>query len=63
MLPPDLPLSVLGKAILHAGLAFEKMLGASVPTIPPDAELTGAEAIDILRDTSFRLFPGLRPKT
>ena len=63
LLPPDQPLSGLGKAILHAALAFEKSLGASVPTISPDAKLTGAEAINIIRDTSFRLFPGLRAKT
>jgi phospholipase C len=62
LLPPDQPLSVLGKAILHASLAFDRSLGAKVPTISPDAQLTGAEAVDIMRDTSFRLFPGLRPK-
>src|ERR1700691_3544332 len=28
LLPPDLPLSVLGRAILRAGLEYEKMLGA-----------------------------------
>ena len=31
MLPPNQPLSVLGKGILHAILAFEKSLGAKVP--------------------------------
>jgi phospholipase C len=63
LLPPDLPLSHLGKAVLHGMLAFEKTWGASVPAISPDAELTGAEAIEIIRDTSFKLFPGLRAKT
>jgi phospholipase C len=60
LLPPDLPVSVLGKGLLHASLAFEKTLGARVPTIPPDADLTGAEAVAIIRDTAFSLFPGLR---
>src|SRR5574337_1054460 len=45
LLPPDQPLSVLGKAILHGALAFERTMGASVPTIPPQAKLTGAQAI------------------
>jgi phospholipase C len=62
LLPPDKPLSVLGKGVLHAVLAFEKMLGAHVPTIAPDADLTGAQAMDIMRDTAFDLFPGLRSK-
>ncbi len=36
LLPPNRPLSVLGKGMLHAVLEFEKSLGARVPTIPPD---------------------------
>jgi phospholipase C len=60
LLPPDQPLSVLGKGLFHSVLAAEKMLGAPVPDFPPDIELTGAEAIQILRDSSLQLFPGLR---
>ncbi|MGB8908069.1 MAG: alkaline phosphatase family protein [Candidatus Cybelea sp.] len=60
LLPPDKPLSVLGKAMLHAALEFEKMLGAKVPTIPDDVTITGAQAVDIMRNTAFNLFPGLR---
>jgi phospholipase C len=63
LLPPNRPLSVLGKGILHAVLEFEKHLGAHVPTIPPDAALTGAQAMNIMRDSAFQLFPGLRTKT
>jgi phospholipase C len=63
LLPPDRPLSVLGKGILHAVLEFEKSLGAQVPTISPDTNVTGAEAVAIMRDTAFDLFPGLRTKT
>jgi phospholipase C len=63
LLPPNRPLSVLGKGMLHAALAFEKLLGAPVPTIPPDTELTGAQALNIMRDAAFDLFPGLRAKT
>jgi phospholipase C len=60
LLPPDQPLSVLGTGIFHAALAFEKMLGARVPDFPADVELTGAEAMLILRSSSLQLFPGLR---
>ena len=62
LLPPDRPLSVLGNGIFHAVLEYEKMLGARVPTIAPDAPLTGAQATAIMRDTAFGLFPGLRTK-
>ena len=63
LLPPDRPLSVLGRGLLHAVLEFEKHLGAHVPTIPADAKLTGAQATDMLRSGAFELFPGLRAKT
>jgi phospholipase C len=62
LLPPNQPLSVLGKGLLHGVLAFEKLVGARVPAIPQDAALTGAQALDIMRDSAFGLFPGLRPK-
>jgi phospholipase C len=62
LLPPDRPLSVLGKGLLHAVLEFEKRLGARVPTIPADAKLTGAQATEIMRNGAFELFPGLRTK-
>ena len=62
LLPPNQPLSVLGKGMLHSVLAFEKLLGAPVPTIPPDADLTGAQATAMMRDVAFRLFPGLQSK-
>jgi phospholipase C len=63
LLPPDRPLSVLGGGIFRAALAFEKTLGAHVPDFPPDTQLTGAEAIEVIRDISFRLFPGLHATT
>jgi phospholipase C len=63
LLPPNQPLSVLGKALLHAALEYEKFLGAHVPTISPDTEMTGAQALDLMRNTAFGLFPGLRTKT
>jgi hypothetical protein len=44
-------------------LEFEKSLGARVPAISPDTNVTGAEAVAIMRDSAFDLFPGLRTKT
>jgi hypothetical protein len=49
-------------AALARNVGLEKMLGAQVPAIPLDADITGAQAIDINRDTAFDLFPGLRPR-
>jgi len=60
LLPPNLPLSVLGKGIFFGILAFEKSLGANVPEIPHDAEITGAKAHEIMRNMSLDIFPGLR---
>jgi phospholipase C len=62
LLPPNQPLSVLGKAMLHGVLEFEKAMGAKVPALPTDADLTGAQAVALMRDASFSLFPGLRTK-
>jgi phospholipase C len=62
LLPPDLPLSVLGKSAFLGVLEAEKMLGAKVPPIDQDTDITGAQAVDIMRNLSFELFPGLRAK-
>ncbi|PZQ51526.1 MAG: hypothetical protein DI556_05065 [Rhodovulum sulfidophilum] len=60
LFPPDRPLSVLGKGALRAALAFEESLGAKVPALAHGDAITGAEAVDMLRDGGFDLFPGLR---
>jgi hypothetical protein len=60
LLPPDLPLTVLGKGLFFGILECEKMLGAKVPDIPKDTDITGAQAVDIMRNMAFNLFPGLR---
>jgi hypothetical protein len=49
--------------MLHAVLEFKKAMGAKVPTVPPDADLTGAQAVAIMRESAFSLFPGLQTKT
>ncbi|MFY9739042.1 MAG: alkaline phosphatase family protein [Candidatus Cybelea sp.] len=60
LLPPNLPLSVLGKSMFLGILAFEKSLGAKVPEISPDSSITGAQAEETIRNMSFDIFPGLR---
>jgi phospholipase C len=60
LLPPNLPLSVLGKGIFFGILAFEKSLGAKVPEISKDTDITGAQAQEIMRNMSLDVFPGLR---
>lgn len=59
LLPPDIPLTVLGKGLFFGILECEKMLGAKVPPIPKDTDITGAQAVDIMRNIAFNLFPGL----
>jgi phospholipase C len=60
LLPPDQPLSVLGHSMLDSILAFEKALGANVPTISPHATMTNGQAMAMMRDMAFSIFPGLR---
>ena len=60
LLPPDLPLSVLGKAVFLGILECEKMLGAKVPAVSHDTDITGARAVEIMRNLAFSLFPRLR---
>ena len=51
------------RGLLQAVLALEKMLGAPVPEIPKDEELTGAQADELMLKFAYDLFPGLRAKT
>lgn len=60
LLPPNLPLSVLGKGVFFGILAFEKSLGAKVPNVPRDTDIKGAQAQEIMRNMALNLFPGLR---
>jgi phospholipase C len=60
LLPPDQPLSVLGKSLFGALMAFAKALGASIPANANDPNITGAQATEIARNVSYSIFPGLR---
>jgi phospholipase C len=58
---PDRPLSVLGKGVFYGLLEFEKKMGGTVPEIPNDADITAAQADEIIRNGAMSIFPGLRP--
>ncbi len=57
---PDRPLTVLGKHVFHAILAFEKAFGGTVPDVPNPDAITAAQADEIVRNASVSIFPGLR---
>ena len=74
-MPLDAPLNGLGKALLGGLLALGEAMGATVPDVPPDAVITGAEAIaikalaalngaeglDIVHAATGDLFPRMAP--
>jgi phospholipase C len=60
LFPQDRPLSDEAKGLLFAILEFEKMLGAPVPEIPKDTDMTGAQADELMLRLAFDIFPGLR---
>ncbi|MEV0066107.1 hypothetical protein [Amycolatopsis sp. NPDC050768] len=63
LVPANAPLSPLATALLHGYLALTRQLGQAVPDIPPDADLTGGQALDVVHETAGDLFPGLRMAT
>ena len=60
LMPLDAPLNGLGKALFAAVLALGKGMGATVPDLPPDAVITGAEAIAMSHEILGDLFPAMR---
>jgi phospholipase C len=60
LLPLDAPLNGLGKALFGGVLALGKGMGATVPDLPPDAVITGAQAIAIGQEVLGDLFPAMR---
>ena len=59
-MPLDAPLNGLGKALFGGVIALGKGMGATVPDVPPDAVITGAEAIAMGQDMLGDLFPAMR---
>ena len=59
-MPLDAPLNGLGKALFGGVLALGKGMGATVPDLPPDAVITGAEAIAMSHEILGDLFPAMR---
>jgi phospholipase C len=60
LMPLDAPLNGLGKALFAGVLALGKGMGVTVPDLPPDKVITGAEAIAIGHEVLGDLFPAMR---
>jgi hypothetical protein len=54
-------MSPLQRGALLSLLALGRKLGTSVPEIKVEAEIKGAEAVEMIGDLFGHLFPGLRP--
>ncbi|GAA4996595.1 alkaline phosphatase family protein [Yinghuangia aomiensis] len=59
MVPPDLPLRGLPRALFFAFLGLGRELGQTVPDIAPDATLTGSEGIAMIHAMFGHMFPNL----
>jgi len=55
LVPLDAPLGLIGKAMFQAVLG----LGATVPDVKPDEQITGSQAIAILHDVLGDIFPAM----
>jgi phospholipase C len=60
LVPLDAPLGLIGKALFSAALSLGAGLGATVPDIQPDQEISGAEAISITHEVLGDVFPAMR---
>jgi phospholipase C len=60
LVPSDSPLGPLPRAIFSACLGLGKALGQSVPDIAQDADVKGGDAVTMVRDMFFNVFPGLQ---
>jgi phospholipase C len=60
LMPLDAPLNGLGKSLLGGLLALGKSMGATVPDVAPDAEITGAQAVAVGQEVLGDLFPAMR---
>jgi phospholipase C len=60
LMPLAAPLNGLGKALFGGLMALGKAMGVPVPDVPPDAVITGEEAIAMGQDMFGDLFPAMR---
>jgi hypothetical protein len=62
LLLPDAPLNPLPRVIFFVCLGLGKALGQTVPDIPKDTDMKGADAVTMIREMFFQVFPGLQSK-
>jgi phospholipase C len=60
LVPLDAPLGLLGQSLFRAVLSLGAALGATVPDLQPNAEITGAQAMALAHDVLGDLFPAMR---
>jgi phospholipase C len=60
LVPNASPMSTLQKGALFTLMAMGQKLGHSLPEVKQDAEIKGAEAIEMIAELFGHLFPGLR---
>ena len=60
--PAGAPISKLQRSALFSLVALGQKLGHEVPVLKGDAEVKGAEAIDMIAELFGHLFPGLRQR-
>ena len=60
MAPADAPMTSLQKGAFFTLMALGQKLGHTVPDVKEDAEIKGAEAIEMIAEIFGHLFPGLR---
>jgi len=63
LVPLDAPLGLIGRSMFGAVFALAAGLGASVPDLKPDEEITGSRAIALAHEVAGDLFPAMRTAT
>jgi phospholipase C len=60
LVPLDAPLGLIGKSLFLAVLSLAAGLGATVPDMKPEQEITGSQALAMTREVLGDLFPAMR---
>jgi phospholipase C len=63
VMPPDAPLSALGKALFRGCMGLGKELGQAVPDIGHDADIKRGEAVAMISELFGHMFPALQSRS